>query len=172
VGEGEGVGVAVGVGVALGLGVGVGVGVPDAATEKLSDEAKANPLASQARTVSACFPAGSDTAAVSVAALLLAFSTESTYMIMAVTACTVSRAAAENCTGEAAVPPLAGEQIFTVRSVVAEQLCAHAAWVVPAINNNKRAGKNVFKNFTGETSPELKLFYGGRIQRLRSLLQR
>lgn len=166
VGEGDGLGVAVGAGVGLGVavgdgegegvGVGVGEGVDEAATEKLSDVAKAKPLESQARMVSACFPAGSDSAAVSVADLLLAFCTESTYMIMAVTGCTVSSAAAENSTGEATVAPLAGEQILTVLSVVAAQLCAQAVRPAPASMVISRANKNVRENFTGQTSRWIK----------------
>ena len=106
--------------------------------------------------VSACFPAGSDSAAVSVADLLLAFCTESTYMIMAVTGCTVSSAAAENSTGEATVAPLAGEQILTVLSVVAAQLCAHAVRPATASMVISRANTKVRENFTGQTSRWIK----------------
>jgi hypothetical protein len=42
-------------------------------------------------------------------------------MIIAVTVCSLSLAAAENVTGELTVAPLAGEQIFTVLSTVAVQ---------------------------------------------------
>jgi methyl coenzyme M reductase subunit C-like uncharacterized protein (methanogenesis marker protein 7) len=44
-------------------------------------------------------------------------------MIIAVTVCSLSRAAAEKVTGEVTVAPLAGEQIWTVLSTVA----VHAA---------------------------------------------
>jgi methyl coenzyme M reductase subunit C-like uncharacterized protein (methanogenesis marker protein 7) len=57
---------------------------------------------------------------------LWAFFTESIYMIIAVTGCAVSRALAEKVTGEVTVAPLAGEQIFTVLSTVAVQVCADA----------------------------------------------
>ena len=82
VGVGTGVGVAVGVGVGVGIGVGVGVG--EAATVMLSDEEKKKPVVSQARITMACFPAGSERMAVKDADVLLAFCTESIYMIIAV----------------------------------------------------------------------------------------
>lgn len=87
VGVGVGVGVTgVGVGVGVGVtGVGVGVGGGAAATVMLSDEEKKKPVVSQARITMACFPAVSDRMAVSDALVLLAFCTESIYMIIAVT---------------------------------------------------------------------------------------
>ena len=115
---GVGVGVAVGVGVGVGLGVGVGVGVGEVETVMLSDDEKKNPVESQARTTMACFPAAREMMAVSDALELWAFFTESIYMIIAVTVCSLSRAAAEKVTGEVTVAPLAGEQILTVLSTV------------------------------------------------------
>ena len=123
VGVGLGVGVAVGVGVGVGLGVGVGVGVGEAATVMLSEDEKKNPVESHARTTMACLPAGKDRMALSDAFALWAFFTESIYMIIAVTACSLSRAPAEKVTGEVTVAPLTGEQILTVLSTVA----VHAA---------------------------------------------
>ena len=116
---GVGVGVAVGVGVGLGAGVGVGVG--DAATVMLSEDEKKKPVESHARTTMACLPAGRDRMALNEAFALWAFFTESIYMIIAVTVCSLSRAPAENVTGEVTVAPLAGEQIFTVLSTVGVQ---------------------------------------------------
>ena len=118
VGVGLGVGVAVGVGVGVGLGAGVGVGVGEAATVMLSEEEKKNPVESHARITMACFPAGRDRMAVSEAFALWAFFTESIYMIIAVTVCSLSRAPAENVTGDVTVAPLPGEQILTVLSIV------------------------------------------------------
>ena len=55
----------------------------------------------------------------------------------------MSRAAAENVTGEATVAPLPGAQIFTVLSVVAVQVCAEA----PFVNrNNDKNAEAVYKN--------------------------
>lgn len=50
---------------------------------------------------------------------------------MAVTTCSLSSAAAVNCTGEVLLEPGAGEQIFTVRSTVAVH-CACASSSAPA----------------------------------------
>lgn len=102
------------------------MGVGDVDTVMLSDEAKANPLESHARITMACLPAAREITAVSVALVLLAFWTESMYMIIAVTGCSASRAAAENVTGEVTVAPASGEQIFTVLSTVDVQLCDEA----------------------------------------------
>jgi methyl coenzyme M reductase subunit C-like uncharacterized protein (methanogenesis marker protein 7) len=63
--------------------------------------------------------------ALSDAFALCAFFTESIYMIIAVTGCSLSRAAAEYVTGEVTVAPFAGEQILTVLSTVAAH-CADA----------------------------------------------
>ena len=125
VGVGVGVGVAVGVGVGVGLGVGVGVGVGEAATVMLSDDEKRNTVVSQARITMACFPAAREMMALSDAFALCAFFTESIYMIIAVTVCSLSRAAAEKVTGDVTVAPFAGEQILTVLSTVAVH-CADA----------------------------------------------
>ena len=116
---GVGVGVAVGVGVGVGLGVGVGVGVGDVATVMLSEDEKKKPVESHARITMACFPAARDRIALSDLFELCAFFTESIYMIIAVTVCSLSRAPAEKVTGEVTVAPLAGEQILTVLSTVA-----------------------------------------------------
>jgi len=115
------VGVAVGVGVGVGLGVGVGVGVGDAATVMLSEDEKKKPVESHARTTMACLPAGRDRMALNDAFALCAFFTESMYIIIVVTVCSLSRAPAENVTGEVTVAPLAGEQILTVLSTVGVQ---------------------------------------------------
>lgn len=123
VGVGLGVGVAVGVGAGVGLGVGVGVGVGEAATVMLSEDEKKKPVESHARITMACLPAGKERIALSEAFALWAFFTESIYMIIAVTVCSLSRAPAEKVTGELTVAPLAGEQILTVLSTVA----VHAA---------------------------------------------
>ena len=120
-GDGVGVGVAVGVGVGVGDGVGVGVGVGDAETVMLSEEEKKKPVVSHARITMACFPAGREMIALSDALVLLAFCTESMYMIIAVMVCALSRAAAENVTGEPTVAPFSGEHMFTVLSTVAVQ---------------------------------------------------
>ena len=90
----------------------------EVATVMLSDEEKKNPVESQARITMACFPAARERMAVSDAFELWAFFTESIYMIIAVTVCSLSRAAAEKVTGEETVAPLAGEQILTVLSTV------------------------------------------------------
>ena len=113
VGVGVGVGTGVGVGVAVGVGVGVGVGEGTVAV-KVSVVAKLNPVEFHARITMVCLPAAIESAAVRWALVLLALFTESTYSTMPVTGCVVSRAPALNCTGEATVAPLAGEQIFTV----------------------------------------------------------
>lgn len=114
------------------------MGVGEAVTVMLSEDAKAKPVVSHARITMACFPAGSEKMAVSDALVLLAFCAESIYMIIAVTVCSLSRAPAENVTGELTVAPLAGEQIFTVLSTVAVQ----AAHTRPAIS------KGIMRNRT------------------------
>jgi hypothetical protein len=85
---------------------------------------------SHARITMACFPAGRDRMALSEAFALWAFFTESIYMIIAVTVCSLSRAPAENVTGDVTVAPLPGEQILTVLSTVgvhtADAPVAHA----------------------------------------------
>jgi hypothetical protein len=134
VGVGLGVGVAVGVGVGVGLGVGVGVGVGEAATVMLSDDEKKNPVESHARITMACFPAARDRMALRDAFALWAFFTESIYMIIAVTVCSLSRAPAENVTGDVTVAPLAGEQILTVLSTVG----VHTADATAAHEREKR----------------------------------
>jgi hypothetical protein len=55
----------------------------------------------------------------------------------------VSRAPAENVTGEATVAPLPGAQILTVLSVVAVQVCAEAPF---AKRNSKKKAVAVDKN--------------------------
>ena len=85
VGVGVGIGVGVGVGVGVGTGVGVGVGVGEAVTVMFSDEEKKNPVESHARITMACLPAARESTALSEALELLAFCTESMYMIIAVT---------------------------------------------------------------------------------------
>lgn len=95
----------------------------EAATVMLSEDEKKNPVESHARTTIACFPAAKDKMALSEAFALWAFFTESMYMIIAVTVCSLSRAAAEKVTGEVTVAPLDGEQMLTVLSTVA----VHAA---------------------------------------------
>lgn len=137
VGLGVGVAVGVGVGVGLGVGVGVGVGVGEAATVMLSDDEKKNPVESQARITMACLPAARDRMALNEAFELWAFFTESIYMIIAVTVCSLSRAAAEKVTGEVTVAPLAGEQILTVLSTVA----VHAADAMLAEAKRKVAAR-------------------------------
>src|SRR5215471_8120242 len=107
-----------------GVGVGVGVGVGDAETVMLSEDEKKNPVESHARTTMACFPAGREMIASSDALVLLAFCTESMYMIIAVTVCALSRAAAEKVTGDPTVAPFSGEHMFTVLSTVAVQATA------------------------------------------------
>lgn len=141
VGVGLGVGVAVGVGVGVGLGVGVGVGVGEAATVMLSDDEKKNPVVSQARITMACFPAARERMAVSDALALWAFFTESIYMIIVVTVCSLSRAAAEKVTGEVTVAPFAGEQILTVLSTVAVH-CADASVAQAREKNRSDAAEN------------------------------
>ena len=117
-GVGVAVGVGVGVGVALGVGVGVGVGVGEVATVMLSEEEKKKPVESHARITMACFPAARERMALNDEFALCAFFTESIYMIIVVTVCSLSRAPAEKVTGELTVAPLAGEQILTVLSTV------------------------------------------------------
>src|SRR6476646_5279187 len=141
VGVGVGVAVGVGVGVGVGLGVGVGVGVGEAATVMLSDDEKKNPVVSQARITMACFPAAREMMAVSDALELWAFFTESIYMIIAVTVCSLSRAAAEKVTGEVTVAPLAGEQILTVLSTVLVH-CADAPVAQAREKNRSDAAEN------------------------------
>jgi hypothetical protein len=51
----------------------------------LSEEEKKKPVESHARMTMACFPAGKEMIAVRDAVVLLAFCTESIYMIIAVT---------------------------------------------------------------------------------------
>jgi hypothetical protein len=92
----------------------------------LSDDEKKKPVESHARITMACLPAVSERIALSDALVLLAFCTESIYMIIAVTGCSASRAAAEKVTGELTVAPLPGAQILTVLSTVAVHVCAEA----------------------------------------------
>ena len=154
VGLGLGVGVGLGTGVGVGLGVGVGVGVAEAATVMLSDEEKKKPVVSQARITMACFPAGSERMAVRDALVLLAFWVESIYMIIAVTVCSASLAAAENVTGELTVAPLTGEQIFTVLSTVAvHAACARFA-NKSGMTRSRSTVERVCKNMAAH--PEIK----------------
>jgi hypothetical protein len=158
-GTGVGVGVAVGVGVGvggggvgvgLGTGVGVGVGVGDAATVTVSADEKKNPVESHARTVIACLPAVSEITAVSEAFVLFAFCTESIYMIIAVTVCSLSSAAALKVTGELTVAPLAGEQIFTVLSTVAVQVvCAEARFAQRKKSKSRVADAKIREDIRG-----------------------
>jgi hypothetical protein len=147
VGVGLGVGVAVGagVGVGLGAGVGVGVGVGEVATVMLSEDEKKKPVESHARTTMACLPAGRDRMALNDAFALCAFFTESIYMIIAVTVCSLSRAPAENVTGEVTVAPLAGEQILTVLSTVG----MHTADATLADARRKVAARKPRREITG-----------------------
>lgn len=139
-------GVAVGVGVALGVGVGVGtgvgVGVGDAATVMLSEDEKKKPVESQARITIACLPAGRERIALRDAFALLAFCTESIYIIIAVTVCSASRAAAENVTGEFTVAPLPGAQILTVLSTVEVHVCAEAVVAIPREEIRRAAARH------------------------------
>ena len=153
VGVGLGVGVAdgVGVGVGLGVGVGVGVGVGEVATVMLSDDEKKNPVESQARITMACFPAARERMAVRDALELCAFFTESIYMIMVVTVCSLSRAPAEKVTGEVTVAPLAGEQIFTVLSTVGVH-CADA-FVANAREKSRRDAAENPRNEITQRAP-------------------
>jgi hypothetical protein len=66
-----------------------------------------------------CEPIASGTDAESWFELPVAMDSESTYSFIAVTANSLSSAAAVNCTGEGPVELAAGEQMFTVRSTVA-----------------------------------------------------
>src|SRR5437762_5333114 len=75
------------------------------------------PSESQALTVKLCAPVVRAAEPDSVALVLETFLVPSTYTAIAVTVCALSRAAALNCTGEAAVALLAGAQIATVLSV-------------------------------------------------------
>jgi hypothetical protein len=144
VGVAVGVGVGVAVGVGVGLGTGVGVGVGEAATVMLSEEEKKKPVESHARITMACLPAARDRMAVSDAFALWAFFTESIYMIIAVTVCSLSRAPAENVTGEVTVAPLAGEQILTVLSTVG----VHTADAALADARRKVAARKPRKEIT------------------------
>lgn len=117
----------------MGVGVGVGVGVGGTVeTVMLSCDEKKNPVESQARMMTVWFPAAKESAAVREGPELWACFTESTYMIMAVTGCSLSRAAAENVTGDLTDAPLEGAQIFTVLSTVAVQ-----AWAEERVGQNK-----------------------------------
>ena len=62
-------------------------------------------------------------------------------MIIAVTVCSLSRAAAEKVTGEETVAPLAGEQIFTVLSTV----LVHAA-DAPVAHERERSRRDAAEN--------------------------
>lgn len=146
-GVGLGVGVGEGVGVGLGVGVGVGVGVGEVETVMLSDEAKAKPVESQARITMECLPAARETIAVREFVVLLAFCTESMYMIIAVTVCSLSSAAALKVTGELTVAPLSGAQIFTVLSIVAVQVCAEAR---PETRPQRKNSRVAAENTRGE----------------------
>jgi hypothetical protein len=146
VGVTVGVGVGIGVGVGVGTGVGVGVGVGAAVTVIFSDDEKKKPVESQARITMACFPAAKESTALKDAVVLLAFCTESIYMIIAVTGWAVSRAAAEKVTGEASETPLPGAHIFTVLSTVAVHVCADAAFA-----NSKNGTDTKIENATGRS---------------------
>jgi hypothetical protein len=89
-------------------------------------------------------PAGRDKIALSDAFALWAFFTESIYMIIAVTVCSLSRAPAENVTGEVTVAPLAGEQILTVLSTVG----VHTANAALADARRKVAARKPRKEIT------------------------
>src|SRR5579862_2689977 len=107
----------------VGFAVMVTEGAELVVTVMLSDEEKKKPVVSHARITMACFPAASATDAEREPLGLLALFTESTYKIIPVMACSLSRAAAVNWTGEGREAPLAGEQILTVLSTDDEQLC-------------------------------------------------
>src|SRR5579859_2944588 len=151
VGVGEGVGVGLGVGVAVGVGVGggvgVGVGVGEVATVMLSDEEKKKPVESQARITIECLPAAKETIAVREFVVLLAFCTESMYIIIAVTVCSLSSAPALKVTGEVTVAPFNGAQICTVLSTVAVQVCAEA---LPAKRQERKNNSVAAENTRGE----------------------
>jgi hypothetical protein len=148
---GVGVGVAVGVGVGTGVGVGVGV----AATVMLSDDEKKKPVESHARITMACLPAGRERIALSDAFVLLAFCTESMYIIIAVTECSASRAAAENVTGEFTVAPLAGEHILTVLSTVEVHVCAEAEEAILREKIRRDAARHGRDKFIGKPHTEI-----------------
>lgn len=104
-------------------------------TVMLSDDEKKNPEVSHARIRMEWVPFPSESEAVSVELELLAEFTESTYSTIPVIGCSLSSAAALNCTGELTVEPEVGEQILTVRSAVAVQataLCAQASTATQA----------------------------------------
>jgi len=63
-------------------------------------------------------------------------------MIMAVIVCSLSRAAALNCTGELTVALLPGEHIFTVLSVVAVHVWAEARPVAKTHTRQSRAAED------------------------------
>jgi hypothetical protein len=125
------------VGFALMVTVGAGGGAEP--TVMLSLEEKKKPVVSHARITMACFPVASATDADSVALVLLAFWTLSMYIIMAVTVCSLSRAAARKLVGDATVAPLAGAQIFTVLSTVLLQVCAWPWLLLKPRNNIRKA---------------------------------
>ena len=124
------------------------MGVGEADTVMLSEDAKANPVVSQARITMACFPAGRETIAVRELLVLLAFWVESMYMIIAVTVCSLSSAAALKVTGEVTVAPFVGAQIFTVLSTVDVQVCAAAPLEKARKEKNRVAADNVRREIT------------------------
>ena len=123
----------------------------------LSDDEKKNPVVSQARITMACFPAAREMMAVSDALALWAFFTESIYMIIVVTVCSLSRAAAEKVTGEVTVAPFAGEQILTVLSTVLVH-CADASLAHAREKSRSDAAENPRNEITQGPRMKTKLF--------------
>jgi hypothetical protein len=116
----------------------------------LSDDEKKKPVESQARITMACFPAGRERMALSDAFALLAFCTESIYIIIAVTVCSASRAAAEKVTGEFTVAPLPGAQILTVLSTVEVHVCAKAVDAILREKIRRAAARHGRDKFIGD----------------------
>jgi hypothetical protein len=116
----------------------------------LSDDEKKKPVESQARITMACFPAGRERMALSDAFALLAFCTESIYIIIAVTVCSASRAAAENVTGEFTVAPLPGAQILTVLSTVEVHVSAEAVEAIQSEKARRVAARHGRDKFIGD----------------------
>jgi hypothetical protein len=96
----------------------------------------------------ACFPTGKEIIAVRELLVLFAFCTESIYMIIAVTVCSLSSAAALKVTGELTVAPFRGAQIFTVLSIVAVQVCAEALLAKTKETKRRAAAENARKEIT------------------------
>jgi hypothetical protein len=80
-------------------------------------------------------------------------------MIIAVTVCSLSSAAALKVTGELTVAPFRGAQIFTVLSVVAVQVCAEAPLAKIKQAKRRAVAENARREITRGPYTEFLLLY-------------